>query len=150
MAELSMSTVIRKILTPNIEVSADDAVRRAIASGITASEKSIRANVHTIKSVMRKEAAAAGAAKVAPAAARETTPPKAAPVTLASAATRASTPEFGGVLANVALVNKIVGLCGGVENAREAADAVRACGGVEGFLQHLGLVASIRSAESAK
>jgi len=54
------------------------------------------------------------------------------------------------VLANVALVNKIVGLCGGVENARQAADAVKACGGTEGFLQHLELVASIRSVESAK
>ncbi len=150
MAELSMSAVLRKILTPNIEVSADDAVRRAIARGITASEKSIRANVHTIKSVMRKEAAAAGAAKVAPSAARETTPPKAAPVASALPATTASTPEFGGVLANVALVNKLVGLCGGVENARQAADAVKACGGTDEFLQHLELVASIHSAQSAK
>jgi hypothetical protein len=52
---------------------------------------------------------------------------------------------LSGVLANVALVNKAVGAAGGVEQARQVAEAVRSCGGVAAFLQHLDLVAGIRS-----
>ena len=47
-------------------------------------------------------------------------------------------------MANVALVNAVVGTCGGAEQARQVAEAVRACGGVDAFLQHLELVAGIR------
>jgi len=50
------------------------------------------------------------------------------------------------VLANVALVNQVVGLCGGPDQARKVAEAVAACGGVDAFLQHLDLVAGIRGA----
>jgi hypothetical protein len=53
------------------------------------------------------------------------------------------------VFANVALVNKVVGTAGGVEQARQVAEAVRSCGGVDSFLQHLDLVAGIRTAGPA-
>jgi hypothetical protein len=87
--------------------------------------------------------------KVAPAAARETAPRKAGPAAPASAAAT-GVPDLAGVLGNVALVNTVVGLCGGVENARRAAEAVRSCGGVDPFLLHLDLVAGIRSAEPSR
>ncbi len=53
------------------------------------------------------------------------------------------------VLANVALVNAVVGAYGGAESARRVAEAVRACGGVDPFLQHLDLVAGIRGPDAA-
>jgi len=52
------------------------------------------------------------------------------------------------MLTNVLLVNTIVGICGSIENVRQAAEAVQACGGVEAFLQHLELVAKIRESEA--
>ncbi|MCE9565139.1 MAG: hypothetical protein K8U57_24165 [Planctomycetes bacterium] len=154
MAELTMSGVIRKILSTNLDMSADEVVRRAIARGVKVPAKSIRSNVHNIKSAMKKEASAATATRVAPAAVRETTPPKAAPVAAVAPAPVtllvAEVPALAGVLANVALVNKIVGLCGGIENARQAAEAVHTCGGTDVFLKHLELVASIRTAKLSK
>jgi len=146
MAELSTQGVVREILTGNPEMEANEVIRRAKLKGLRASDDQIRKSVHNLRTSVR--ATVAAASKAAPAAARETTPPKAAPVVSAPApATAAATPALGDVLANVALVNKIVGLCGGVENARQSAGAVQACGGVEEFLKHLELVATIRTAE---
>jgi hypothetical protein len=54
------------------------------------------------------------------------------------------------VFANLTRVNKVVGACGSVEAAREAAEAVRACGGVDAFLAHLELVAGIRGGDKVK
>ena len=53
------------------------------------------------------------------------------------------------MFANVALVNEVVGTAGGVEQARQVAEAVRSCGGVDAILQHLDLVAGIRTAGPA-
>jgi hypothetical protein len=50
------------------------------------------------------------------------------------------------VFSNVNLVNKVVGVAGGVDQARQVAEAVRSCGGVEPFLKHLELVAGIKLA----
>lgn len=57
-----------------------------------------------------------------------------------------STPNLAEVLANVALVNSVIGTCGGVEQVRQVAEAIRSCGGVAAFLTHLDLIASIRAA----
>ena len=71
----------------------------------------------SVRGTERRRAQVA-AAKVVPSAARETTP-KAVLIEASPVSTTATgTPALSGVLANVALVNKIVGLCGGVENAR--------------------------------
>jgi len=148
MAKLTTSGVVRDLLTINPNMSADDVIRRAKARGIKSPEKSIRTTVYNIKNEFKRKAAAAP--MIARSAAHETTPPKTAPVASAPAVSVAATgtPALGGVLANVALVNKLVKLCGGVENLRQAADAVQACGSTEAFLQHLELVASIRKAET--
>src|SRR5690349_4321777 len=53
-------------------------------------------------------------------------------------------PVATSILATVALVNKVVDTAGGIDQVRQVAEAVRSCGGVEGFLRHLELVAGIR------
>ena len=146
MADLSVSGVVRDILTGDPEMPSDEVIRRAKAAGLRATDEQIKKSINNQRTAIRAKVASA---KVAPAAAHETAPPKATPAVSAPAAT-AGIPDLAGVLSNVALVNKVVSLCGGVENARQAAEVVQACGGMEAFLQHLELVATIRSAESVK
>ncbi|MBN9517062.1 hypothetical protein J0H58_00860 [bacterium] len=50
------------------------------------------------------------------------------------------------VLSNVALVNATITAAGGVEQVKQVAEAVRACGGPDQFAQYLDLVAGIRPA----
>lgn len=145
MAELSTSGVVRDILTSDPEMPSDEVIRRAKAKGLRVTDEQIRKSINNQRNPIRSQVAAV---KVAPVAAREIAPPKVAPTVSAPAATT-GTPDLAAVLANVALVNAVVGECGGVENARRAAEAVRACGSVEAFLQHLDLVAGIRSPETA-
>ncbi|MBN9121824.1 MAG: hypothetical protein J0I06_22240 [Planctomycetes bacterium] len=144
MAELSVSGAVREILTGDPEMPTDEVIRRARSEGLRATEKQIRKSINNQRNPIRAKVAAA---RVAPAAARETTPPKVAPAVPASAAAVGPL-DLAGVLGNVALVNKVVGLCG-VETARQTAEAVHACGGLEAFLQHLELVATIRGGEAA-
>lgn len=148
-AATSTSAVVRSVLGANLKLTADEVVRKAKARGVTAPEASIRNLVYNIRGELRKKAA--GAPKAVPAAARETAGPAPAPTRTAApkptpAPTPSSAPDLPGVLANVALVNTVVGVAGGGEQARRVAEAVRACGGVEAFLQHLDLVAGIRGA----
>jgi hypothetical protein len=148
----AMSPIIRSILNGNINLTADEVIKRVKMRGVTAPDKSIRQNVHTIKSELRRTQAAK--ALVAPAAARETAlaPAKPAPAPKPAVATKqpvtsTATPtvDLSGVFSTVVQVNKVVDACGGVEQAKQVADAVRACGGVEAFLKHLELVAGIRN-----
>ena len=158
---VAVSPVVREILTQNINLSADDVIKKAKAKGVTAPEKSIRDTVYNIKSELKRAAAKAGAkpaapkatpAKPIPAAARATkTATVPAPVVVPTSARTpsSSATNLSSVLANVALVNTVVGACGGVEQARQVAEAVQACGNVEAFLQHLDLVAKVRGGMSA-
>ncbi len=145
MAEQSVSSVVREILSGDPEMPSDEVIRRAKATGLRATDEQIKKSINNQRTAIRAKVAAV---KPAPVAAHETAPPKAAPVVSAPATTAG--PDLAGVLSNVALVNKVVSLCGGVEQARQAADAVQACGGLEAFLQHLELVATIRGGEAAK
>lgn len=147
MAELSTSGVVREILTSDPEMPSDEVIRRAKAQGLRVTDEQIRKSVNNQRTAIRAKVAAT---TVAPPVASETAPPKVAPVVSAPAATTPGTLDLAGVLGNVALVNTVVGLCGGVENARRTAEAVQACGGLAAFLQHLELVATIRGGEAAK
>jgi hypothetical protein len=82
------------------------------------------------------------AAKSGPVPVPKTGPGRSARVPVPAAA--APTPGVGAVLANVALVDRVAGQSGGVQNARQVAEAVRACGGVNAFLQILDAVAGIK------
>jgi cell division protein FtsN len=157
MAELSVRGVVRQVLTTNLDLPADDVIRRLRARGVKAPEADIRLAVHKVRSDLKSRQKAAGKAKpapAAPAAARQTparpaaapAKPPAAPAKPPAAAAPAAAPaELPKVLANVALVNRVVGQCGGAANARQVVEAVKKCGGLDAFLLHLDLVAGIRS-----
>jgi hypothetical protein len=136
----STSALIRTILTPNLDLATDEVIKKLRAKGVTAPEANVRKLVHNWRSEMRK-----AAGKPAPVAARQTAAPR--PASVAPAPEVAAPENLTPVFANVVLVNKVVGVAGGVAQARQVAEAVRACGSVESFLQHLDLVAGIRAAE---
>ncbi|HVK11882.1 MAG TPA: hypothetical protein VM597_24125 [Gemmataceae bacterium] len=140
MATETPSSVVRSILTANLTLPADEVIRRAKARGVTAPAEKVRALVHNIRSEVKKAAGASNALPVVPKAAGASRP---LPVPPAQAADPAA-PELAGVLANVALVHRVVHAAGGVEPARQVAEAVRACGGVTEFLQHLDLIAGMQ------
>jgi hypothetical protein len=140
-----MSPIVRDILSQDINLSADEVIKKARAKGVTAPDSSVRDTIYNVRSELKKKAAKPGAKTTAPksapapTAARKTAPaPKAVRIPLSP------NPDVAATLANVALVNTVVGACGGVEPARQAAEAVRACGSVDAFLQHLDLVAKVR------
>ena len=145
MAELSISSVVRELLTLHPEMSAAEVVKRAKAKGLNASAESIRHRLHNLRAEYRQRAQAV------PALASRTESP--APVASAPKALRSEAPASGlappaaqdlaAVFANVVLVDRVRTLCGGTENARHVVEAVRACGGVDPFLLHLDLVAGL-------
>jgi hypothetical protein len=164
-----MSPVIRAILTADPNLPADEVIKKVRAKGVTAPDPAIRHNIYNIRSELKKKAA-----KPSPASSRQSSAPK--PVVAAKPATTAPKPStsakltapvrnpsasgklatssgapasLGRVLANVARVDAVVGACGGVEHARQTAEAVRECGGVEAFLKHLDLVESIKADRSS-
>ena len=151
MPTLAISPVVRAILSTDINLPSAKVIELARAKGVKASADSIRGAVYNIRGELKKKGAKP---TPVPAAARTTTAPKTAPAK-AAPAKAASTPapsssstNLSSVLANVALVNSVVGACGGTEPARQVTEAVKACGGVEAFLKHLELVAGIRDASA--
>src|SRR4051794_8020481 len=107
MATLSISAAVRSVLSTNLDMPADEVIKKVQAKGVKAPADSIRKLVHNIKSDVRK------AAKPAPAGAGETAAPA-----LATSAVPAA-PDVSGVLANVTLVNEVAGVAGGVDQARQ-------------------------------
>jgi hypothetical protein len=166
-ATLTTSAVVRSILTLNINLTADEVIQKAQSRGVTAAPDSIRALVYNIRGEVKRAAARNGtpgkptpAARAVPSVRPATkvmgTVPRVAsqPLKLVVAPKPKSQPtssptDLAGILANVALVNRVIGLCGGAENARQAAEAVRACGEVDEFFLHLDLVAGITSGQAA-
>ncbi|QJW97717.1 hypothetical protein [Frigoriglobus tundricola] len=146
MAEVLISPVVRAILTDDINLPADAVIRMAKARGVTAPDSSIRDAVHNIKSAIKKAQKKKGLKPTpAPAAPRVTSGPASVPEP-APTVTAPSALDLTAVLANVGLVNALVGTCGGLDQARQAAEVVRSCGGVDAFLQHLEIVAKVREA----
>jgi len=146
MAKVSISAIVREVLTKDPTLNTDEVVKRVKARGITAPPKSVKHVVHNLRKEFRKPsmvAVPAPAPKVSVKPATPITTPVARPIQ----ATAASS-GLAEVLANVALVNRVLGLCGGADNARHVAEAVRSCGGIDPFLQHLDLVAGIRQADA--
>ncbi|MDB5309309.1 MAG: hypothetical protein JWO38_3511 [Gemmataceae bacterium] len=140
---LSVSFVVRSILTANLDLPADDVIRMARARGLAAPPEQVRRLTKNIRSEMKKAAHAAPAGRPVPAAAR------AVPAPLPPATTQAAIADLAAVLANIALVDRVVGACGGGESARQVAEAVRVCGGVDAFLQHVELISAIRGGGAA-
>ncbi len=151
-----MSSVVRSILTEDLTLSADEVIRKARLYGVTAPEKSIRTTAHNIKSELKKRAEKVESKSVANPPRKDKAPEPEPTLAAANAADVIATPvltaapspvsDLSAVLANVALVNTVVSGCGGAETARQVAEAVRACGGVESFLMHLNLINQVRGA----
>ncbi|AMV23987.1 hypothetical protein VT84_06300 [Gemmata sp. SH-PL17] len=143
-----MSSIVRTILSEDLDLSADEVIQKAKSRGVTAPDRVVRTTAHNIKSELKKKAAKA--VPVA-AAARTTRAPEPAAVaaSVPEPVSSHSGPDLTSVLANVALVNSVLVGCGGAEPARQVAAAVRACGGVESFLQHLDVVTGIRGPSPA-
>ena len=152
MAEVQISPVVRAILTDNINLEANEVIRMAKARGVNAPDNSIRDAVHNIKSAIKKAMKKKGLKPTpVPAAPRVTSSPAPTPAPAPAPAPAptvavSATPDLSAVLTNVGLVNALVGACGGIDQARQAAEVVRSCGGVDAFLQHLELVAKVRGA----
>lgn len=140
MATSPARTVIREILIANPSLSADEVMKKAAARGVNQDADTLRKAVHNIRSELRK--LPGGDALPASASA-------AIPMPAPSGGPAGAAGSLAGLLANVMLVNQVLGLSGGVENARQVAEAVRACGGVDAFLQHLDVVAGIRNGDHA-
>ena len=169
MSTLSISQVVRTILAENLALPADEVIKKAKSRGVVQSENTIRNLVYNIRSELKKKAARGSipsrtttpirpeiAAKSAstsgkPTVATKLSPPIRKPSTSAKFPAPSRGPaDVAQVFANVALVNKVIGACGGVEHARQTIEAVQACGGVKAFLQHLDLVAAIKSDKPAE
>ncbi|MBP3955685.1 hypothetical protein J8F10_10370 [Gemmata sp. G18] len=151
-----MSSVVRAILSENLDLSADDVIRKAKVRGVTSPERVIRTTAHNIKSELKRRAAKASAPKPIPAAARTTKTPDRAPCrprslwlfrgghSCSGPNLVVSEPRFG-----LGAGEHRTGEHGrwgmrGAEPARRVAEAVRACGSVEAFLLHLNLIAQVR------
>lgn len=137
------SSVVRDILSGDLELTADEVVAKAKARGLTASEASIKALVYNIRGELRRKGEPTP--KVVAAAAQKTAPLPPAPAPVAPTPVAAAPAGLTQVLSNVAQVNAAVAAAGGVDAARHVAEAIRACGGPEAFAQYLDLVAGIRT-----
>ncbi len=148
--------VVTELLKSKLDMPADEIVAKVRARGINAPESTIRNTVYNVRSDLKKKAAAGSkpAAKATPKpapkpAAKPAAKPAPKPATAVAkvAPKPAAKPatDLAGILGNVSLVNATIDVTGGVGNARKVAEAVRACGSVDAFLQHLDTVASIRS-----
>ena len=146
MAAPIMNTVLRSILTSDLEMPAAEVVKKARALGVKQPDATIKHNIYNLRSSMRNPkptSAQPAVARTTPATKTVASKPIAKPA--GSNAPAIPSTDLNGVFANVALVNKVVAISGGVDQARQVAEAVRACGSVEVFLQHLDLVAGVRA-----
>ncbi len=136
----SLSSIIRNVLGESPSITTDEAIIEVKRRGRKDSDKRIRTNIYNIRKLLKKQAAEAPTTSTS---SKTTVMPKPAVVVREVDHTK----ELSTVLANVMLVNRALGAVGGIENARQVAEAVRSCGGVDLFLQHLETVAGIRVAE---
>lgn len=134
---LSAYTLAREALTHEPLLSTDDLVVRLKSQGITKKDPVIREVIRKTRGEIRRKGLKTGAPKPipAPAAAVVTTPPAPAAV---------ATDPFAGVQ----LANKTAHACGGIAKAREVAEAIRAVGGIDAFLERLDLVADILGSDT--
>jgi len=136
-------SVVREILTPNLFLNTDEVITRARKKGLRLPDSELRRAVIKTRSAMKAKAREAAPTTV-PAAARHIVSPKVEPEAQPASETTSAT-DLPSVFANVVRVNGVLSACGSVEIAREVAEAVRACGSVDAFLQHLDLVAEVRA-----
>ncbi len=121
-------TVARDVLAADPDLPSAVALSLIKARGVSRSDSEILEAIRKTRGVVRQKA------KAVPAAARETTAPE--------------SQSEQAVFTGLALVNKTAHLCGGVAKAREIAEAIRSCGGIDTFLKRLELIAEILSSDT--
>ncbi|MBN9120671.1 MAG: hypothetical protein J0I06_16225 [Planctomycetes bacterium] len=136
----SAYSLAREILTADQSLSNDDVLARIKARGVTKPDAYIREAIRGTRNDIRSRGA-----KPVPTAARTIPEPKPAPEVSGEAAVPVSgeVPGEAALFAGLALVNKTARLCGGFAKAREIAEAIRSCGGIDAFLKRVELVAEI-------
>jgi hypothetical protein len=136
----SAYTLAREALADEPGLSTDALLARLKARGITKKDSEIREVIRKTRGEIRRKEKKAGAATPkpipVPSAAAVTVPPP-APVVAA-----------GDPFATVRLTNKTAAACGGIAKAREVAEAIRAVGGIDAFLERLALVADILGSDT--
>jgi len=137
MTQPSLLSIVRTILSSDGNLTTEEVIKRVRARGLKSADQAIKKAVYNVRTDLKKNSSAPASASTSKAVDPSSTP------------TAAPKPgvDLTVVLSNVALVNAAVGASGGVDPTRQVAEAVRACGSVDAFLQHLELVAGIRSDE---
>lgn len=135
---LSAYTLAREALTQEPLLSTDDLVVRLKSRGITKKESVIREVIRKTRGELRRKERKNGTAVLKPLPGPAATAPP--PVVAAAVATD----PFAGVR----LANRTAQACGGIVRAREIAEAIRAVGGIDAFLERLDLVADILGSDT--
>lgn len=143
MAKQSTSAIIREILSQDIELPSDTVFNKLRAKGVTGERRQLFKRIHHVRTELRKNAGTSPSPQSAAPASKATQ-------TVVPPAPAQTSPDLGHVLANVTRVNEVISACGSSDTARQVADAVRSCGGVDQFLKHLELVSDIRSLSAAE
>jgi hypothetical protein len=175
MATASMSSILRGILTANPAMPNDEIISKAKAAGVNKPDSVIRHNLYNLKTVLKNGTSKASRTSpkskahqtsatksitgkspapiaVQSSAARRTSDPKSVIAAKAgnnSVAESAKAVDLSSIFSNVAKVNEVIAACGGVDRIRGVTEAIRACGSLEAFLQHVDLVADLRGNPSA-
>ncbi|AMV26686.1 hypothetical protein VT84_19965 [Gemmata sp. SH-PL17] len=123
-------TVAREVLAADPELPSAVVLSQLKARGVSRSDSEILEAIRKTRMIARHKA------RAVPAAARATT----------ASASEGSGEET--VFSGLALANKTAHLCGGVAKAREIAEAIRSCGGIDTFLKRLELIAEILSSDT--
>lgn len=159
MAKQSLSAILRGILSKDLDLPSETVFEMLRSKGITGERRPLFKRIHSIRTELRNadgspapapKAAPAKASAAKPAAAKAAAPQPVASVPAPVSTLTSGTPDLGHVLANVTRVNEVVTACGSSDTARQVADAVRSCGGVDQFMKHLELVTDIRNLTDAE
>lgn len=118
----SIYTLARQFLTADATITNDDVLARIKASGATKGDSEIRTAIRSVRNELLRR----GVAKP------NTTQPA------------AEVEPFR----VVSLAAKTASLCGGVTKAREIAESIRSCGGLDAFLKGLSVVAEVLASDA--
>ncbi len=146
---VSAFAVAREVLSEDLSMNVEEVVRRARNMAAEQPDAELRHAISCVRGLLKS--LTNGNVKPGPAATatRHNRGVRPEP-TIQQPHTTTEGPALSAVFANIVRVKTIVSACGGIEIVREVADAVRACGSVDAFLQHLDLVAEISTAEKAE
>ena len=147
MSVISAFAVAKLVLLEDLSMDAEEALRRARTLGAEHPDSELRHAIRCTRGMLKAQADGRWESRPAPSAARSIRKP---PAKTPSSSPVVEQPSSSAMFPNLTRVDAVVSACGGVENVRDLAEAIRACGSVDAFLQHLDLVAGIRSPDNGQ